>query len=156
MNKYLSERIIPYEGIESFKLGMKLDEVRQILKNNKIPFDQTMQSNRGTTSEVPWIFITIDSSLTLCFAKNVMYEMYFKNDFKGKLPNGGYIGMDMEQLEKLDPLLEYNDDEEDFNSKNGYWILDDIDTKKVAIITIFLPIVEKEEFYSYEWVNDYL
>lgn len=74
MNKYLNEKITPYVGTESFKLGMKLEEVRKILKENKIPFNQTEQSNKGTTSAVPWVFITIDSSLTFCFAKDVMYE----------------------------------------------------------------------------------
>ena len=85
-----------------------------------------------------------------------MYEMYFQNNFKGTLPNGGCIGMDFEQLEKIDPTLKYNDDEEDFNSKNGYWVLDDIDTKKIVTITIFLPVVETDAFYEYEWTNEYL
>lgn len=47
MNKYLNEKITPYVGTESFKLGMKLEEVRKILKENKIPFNQTEQSNKG-------------------------------------------------------------------------------------------------------------
>ncbi len=42
MNKFLNERIIPFEGTESFKLGMKLEEVRMFLKSNKVPFNQTI------------------------------------------------------------------------------------------------------------------
>ena len=85
-----------------------------------------------------------------------MYEMYFQNNYKGTLPNGGYIGMNFAEMEKIDPTLEYNDDDEDFSSKDGYWLLDDIDTKKVVTITIFLSVVETDDFYDYEWVNEYL
>lgn len=156
MNRYLTERIIPFEGIESFKLGMKIEEVRSILKANKIPFNQTEQSNKGTTSNVPWVFITVDSSLTFCFAKEVMYEMYFENQYSGRLPNGVCIGMDSEELMNIDSSLMYNDEEEDFESQEGYWVVDDVLAKKVVCITIFLPIVETESFYNYEWVNEYL
>ena len=156
MNKFLNERIIPFEGTESFKLGMKLEDVRAILKSNKIPFNQTLQSNKDTTDKVPWIFITIDDSITFCFAKEVMYEIYFENNYTGKLPNGGYIGMDFEELRRIDSSIYYNDEEEDFGSKDGYWIVDDIETKKVSMLTIFLPEVETEEFYNYDWVEKYL
>ena len=64
--------------------------------------------------------------------------------------------MNFAEMEKIDPTLEYNDDDEDFSSKDGYWLLDDIDTKKVVTITIFLSVVETDDFYDYEWVNEYL
>jgi hypothetical protein len=47
MNKYLNEKITPYVGTESFKLGVELEEVRKILKENKIPF--TGELNKWTT-----------------------------------------------------------------------------------------------------------
>ncbi len=156
MDHFLMESIVPYEGTKTFKLGMKLEEVRTILKSNKIPFNQTEQSNQGTTSNVLWVFITVDASLTFCFAKEVMYEIYFENQYTGTLPNGGCIGMDLEELMRVDSSLSYNEDEEDFESKKGYWVVDDVSTKKVTCITIFLPVVETESFYDYKWVDEYL
>jgi len=155
-NSLLSENITPYVGLETFKLGMKLEEVRTILKANKIPFNQKIQSNKDTTEKVPWIFISIEESVTFCFAKDVMYEIYLENSYKGVLPNGGYIGMEFRELQEIDPSLVYNDDEEDFESKEGYWVLDNLDTKKVESITIFLPEVPSQAFYTYQWVEKYI
>ena len=45
--------------------------------------------------------------------------------------------MKMSELEEIDKSLKYNEDDEDFVSKNGYWIEDDLDTGKICSITIF-------------------
>ena len=38
----MKENIIPYEGLDSFKFGDKLESIRCILKKLNIPFNQHM------------------------------------------------------------------------------------------------------------------
>ena len=38
----------------------------------------------------------------------------------------------------------------------GYWIEDDLDTKKVIAITVYVREAEdSESFFKYEWVDTY-
>ncbi|MBO4913314.1 MAG: hypothetical protein J5504_11360 [Butyrivibrio sp.] len=155
MIELLNETIVPYVGTDTIKLGMSLQKVRAYLKNNKIPFNQTMDSNKDCTPPVPWIYITIEKSLSMSFVEGVLFEISFENEYTGKLPNGIGVGSDMEELEKKDPSLEYNDDDECFVSEDGYWIIDDIDTGKAQTITVFLREVNSEGFFEYEWTKKY-
>ena len=91
----------------------------------------------------------------MSFVDEVLFEISFENEYMGKLPNGIGIGNSMEELEKQDSSLEYNDDDECFVSAEGYWIIDDIDTGKVQTITIYLEEVNSEEFFEYEWTKKY-
>ena len=151
----LNETIIPFKGTNTIKLGMSLSEIRAYLKDNKIPFNQTMDSNKYCTPPIPWIYITVEKSLSMSFVDEVLFEISFENEYMGKLPNGIGIGNSMEELEKQDSSLEYNDDDECFVSAEGYWIIDDIDTGKVQTITIYLEEVNSEEFFEYEWTKKY-
>lgn len=151
----LNENILPYVGTDTFKLGDNLCNIRQSLKHNKIKFNQRIDPNKGCEPEVPWIFIEIENCITLCFAKDILFEIVLENDYTGKLPNGVFIGMKMSELEEIDKSLKYNEDDEDFVSKNGYWIEDDLDTGKICSITIFLPEVDSEDFFKYEWIDNY-
>ena len=158
MNTIMNYDIVPYEGIGCIKLGMKLEDIRMFLKENKISFDQWVDSNDGFDSEIPGICIRINKSVTLVFVKDILFEAYVENEFKGKLPNGAHIGMSMNQLEDMDPSLTYNDDDEDFISELGYWIEDEIESGTVVTISIFLPEVESsgDEFWTYKWLEKYL
>ncbi len=155
MINLLNETIIPFKGTNTIKLGMSLSEIRAYLKDNKIPFNQTMDSNKYCTPPIPWIYITVEKSLSMSFVDEVLFEISFENEYKGKLPNGIGIGNSMEELEKKDSSLEYNDDDECFVSAEGYWIIDDIDTGKVQTITIYLEEVKSEVFFEYEWTKKY-
>jgi hypothetical protein len=156
MTSLFSEKIVPYHGIDTITLGMTLSEVRNYLKNNKIPFNQAMESNKECTPPIPWISITVDDSLSMSFVKDILFEMSFEGKCSGRLPNGVGIGTEMKELERLDPSLEYDDDDEVFVSQDGYWIIDDIDSGKVKTITVFLEEVESDDFFDYEWTNKYL
>ncbi len=153
---YLFDDIVPYVGTDTFKLGDNLESIRKVLKQNKVPFNQSVDPNKGCEPEIPWTFIEIDDSITLCFVKDVLFEIVFENRFEGKLNNGVRIGTDMSEVKRVDDTLEYNDDDEDFISRQGYWIVDDIDTGKVNTITVFLPEVDEPNFFKYEWVEKYL
>ena len=155
MINLLNEKIVPFKGTDTIKLGMSLSEVRAYLKDNKIPFNQTMDSNKDCTPPIPWIYITIEKSLSMSFVEEVLFEISFENEYLGKLPNGIGVGSDMEELEKTDSSLEYDDDDECFVSDNGYWIIDDIDTGKVQTITVFLEDVNSDDFFEYEWTKKF-
>ena len=95
----LKENIVPYKGIDTIKLGMTLSDVREYLKKNRIPFNQTMDSNKDCTPPIPWIYISIEDSLSMSFVKDVLFEMSFEGNYLGRLTNGVGVGTDMEVLE---------------------------------------------------------
>ena len=156
MKSYLDDAIKPYKGIDSFLFGSKLDYVKKKLKDDLVPYVQTVDSNKGCVPEIPWVFITIANSITLCFVKDILFEIVLENKFAGKLPNGGYIGMRIDILKEIDASLEYNDDEEDYSSVEGYWVSDDVESGKITSITVFVPEIMEESFFDYKWIDQYL
>ncbi len=156
MINIIEETIKPYNGVGCIKLGMTLPQIRAMLKENKTPFNQTVNPNKGCTPEVPWTFIKIFDSITMCFAKDILFSIVVEGKYKGKTAHGLYIGMKMSEAEQLDPTIEYNDEDEDFISKEGYWINDEIESGLICAITIFLPELDSEDFFKYEWVDKYV
>ena len=152
----IEETIKPYIGIGQLQLGMTLPKTRAMLKESKTPFNQSVDPNKGCTPEVPWTFINIFDSVTMCFAKDILFFIVVEGKYKGKTANGLYIGMKMSDAEQLDPTLEYNDEDEDFISKEGYWINDEIESGLICAITIFIPELDSEDFFKYDWVEKYL
>lgn len=152
---FFNDSIIPYVGTDTFKLGDKIENIRSFLKENHIGFDQSIDSNKGCEPEIPWTFIRLSDSITLCFVLDILFEIVLENDYKGKLTNGGYIGMKVSEIKDIDSSLEYNDEDEDFVSSKGYWITDSVDTGNVESITIFLPDVERDDFFKYDWIANY-
>ena len=61
----------------------------------------------------------------------------------------------MSELVKLDNSVFYNEDDEDYISKQGYWVVDELDTNCVEEITVFLPEVEQPDFFEYSWIVEY-
>ncbi len=102
MNGLLNENIIPYQGISSLKLGMTISEVRDYLKQNRIPFNQMGDSNKDCNPPIPWVYITVDSSLSMCFVKDILFEMSFETNYSSKLPNGIGVGDEMMKLKALE------------------------------------------------------
>lgn len=156
MKRYYSDSIIPYEGIDSFRFGQSIEAIRKELKDKKISFNQSVDPHKGCTPEIPWTFIEIGKSITLCFVKEILFEIVLENDFEGKLPNGIKIGMNMDEANRIDNTLQYNDDDEDFISEMGYWIEDDLNTNKVISITVYVKEADdNDSFFKYEWINRY-
>ena len=151
-----NEIIKPFVGIGELKLGMSLNEIRNYLKENKIPFNQSIDPHKGCTPERPWVYIKIYNSITMCFAKDIMFSILLEEGYTGKTENGLYIGMKMADAEKIDSTIEYNDDDEDFISSMGYWINDSIETGLICAITIFISEAkDSTTFFNYEWVEKY-
>ena len=57
----------------------------------------------------------------------------------------------MTDVMKLDPTIEYNDWDEIYESSEGYWIEDDIGTKSVLSITVFIKEIDNEDFDNCNW-----
>ena len=152
----LKEKIIPFEGIESFRLGNTLDEVRDLLKREKISFNQSIIPNKGCTPELPWALIEILGSISMCFVENVLFEIVLENKYQGEIFNGIKLGMTMEEAIRIDPTIRYNEDDEDYISDNGYWLEIDAETDKIVSITVYVPEADDSSvFFTYEWVNKY-
>ena len=79
---------------------------------------------------------------------------YGIDNYIGKLFNGIFIGMSMEEAVATDSTLKYNDEEEDYASDEGYWIEDNLDTNEVSRITIFIKeLLDEDVFFTYNWAK---
>ena len=156
MNNLLSEKVIPFEGTSTFPIGKNLNEVRAFLKAASIPFNQSIDPNKGCSPEIPWTYIELMDSITLCFAQDVLFQIVFENNYEGELINGIRLGMNLSDAIRIDPSIEYNDDEEDYISAQGFWLQKDLDTNTVNSITVYVKEADTPDiFFKYEWVENY-
>lgn len=152
--RILKEKIIPFEGLESFKFGDRIESIRHILKKQQISFDQCMGEKQYIRPDLKHETISIDRSVMLYFVDGILFEIGLENNFIGCLPNETCIGMDMDKAKENDSDLKYDDDDEAYFSSKGYSIVDDIETNKVSYIEIYIPeVVDSEKFFQYEWIN---
>jgi hypothetical protein len=148
----LNEKIEPFVGVGDFKLYMSIEEAKAIIKKENHKYTIEVWENKGCTPEIPWTILRVEKSINLFFANNKLFKIYLENDFIGKLDNGICIGLPMKKVLEIDSSLEYDDWNEDFQSKNGYWIEDDLDNETVATITVFIPeILDDDVFFQYNW-----
>lgn len=151
--KLIESTIVPYEGIGEIKLYSVLSKVKQYLDDNNIKFTSEIWKAEEETIPNPWTVLKIDNSIILYFAANdKLFKIYCTNDFKGSLTNGINLNTSIDDAKKIDNTLEYNDDGEDYESNNGYWVEDDLDNGKVLSITVFIKeILDDNEFDKLEW-----
>ena len=129
----LTTPIIPYEGTGIFKLNSSYDEIKNFLQENNISYKEEI--SQPNEIDPPWYIIGIskngskDDVISITFAKNRLFRICLYEGFEGKLPNGIHIGMPLAEAQKIDPTLTFDDWEEMFVSKNGYWIEDDSCTR---------------------------
>ena len=85
-------------------------------------------------------------------ANDKLFKIYCYNSFRGSLPNGINLDKTLEDAKNIDTSIEYNDDGEDYESKKGYWLEDDLDTGKLLSITVFIKeMLIDETFDSLKW-----
>ena len=150
----LNEKIVPFIGVGDFKLYMTIEEAKSIIKKENAKFSMEIWDNKGCVPEVSWIIIRVENGINMFFAKNKLFKIYMENDFVGKLDNGICINMPMEKVLKIDPTLEFDDWNEIYQSKKGYWIEDNLENKTVLTISIFIPeVLDDDAFDSYEWAK---
>jgi hypothetical protein len=148
------DNIIPYIGCGDFLFDKNIDEIKAILKGKCLKYSIEHWPNKGCTPEVAWDIIRIDDKISMFFAKEKMFKIYFENGFEGVLPNGISLGQRLDEAVKTDQSLKYDEWNEEYVSEHGYWIEDDIETGRIISISIFIKALENDEyFYSYDWCN---
>ena len=150
---FYTEPLIPFEGTESFKLYQNIETVKKVLDANKVSYSIELWDSTYETVPNPWKVIVIDNVISLFFAKNdKLFKIIAWPNYEGALPNGITTGMAMEEAKSLDDTLEYDDWNEVYLSKAEYWLEDDLDTKTVLSISIYIPELLDDDTFDYcEW-----
>ena len=83
-----------------------------------------------------------------------MFKIYVENRFPGRLENGISLGMTIAEAQSIDPSIQYDDWEEEYTSSLGYWLEDDVESREIISITVFIKELENDEvFFRYEWCD---
>ena len=148
------QNMTPFVGVGNVKLLSKLDDLRAYLKSNKIPHQMEVWPNKGCTPEVPWTILRVEGCLSFFFAKGLLWKIEAERGYEGSLPNGIRIGMKMDEAERIDETLEYDDWNEGWHSKFGYWLVDSVETKEVEILCVFIKeLLDEDLFDTYAWTE---
>ena len=145
----LTTPIIPYKGTGIFELNADYDEIKSRLAAHDISYEESTMP--ATDIDPPWTIIDVGGNFELFFAKNRLFKIILKGNFAGSLPNGINLDTTIDDAEEIDPTLEFDDWEEIYESANGYWLEDDLETRKLRWITIFIPALERDDFFKYDW-----
>ena len=144
--------IIPFKGVGKFKLYSSVEDVKKILDDEKFSYSEEIQRHETWTIPEPWILISIKDTINFWFAKNKLFEIWVEKKFNGKLRDGRHVGMSMKEACKIDSELKFDDWEENWESSDGYWIEDEMDTKQVIKIAVFIKeVLDYDLFEKYEW-----
>ena len=148
----MNKTIKPFIGVDNFTLLSSEKTIVGLLKDNNISFTKETWGNDECTVKVSWNVIRTKDSMSFFFANDKLFKIYVGEGFEGALPNGIAVGTDIEDAQKIDPTLKYDDWNEDWSSDEGYWIEDSIDDNKVISITIFIKeLLDDDLFEKYEW-----
>ena len=148
------QNMTPFRGVGDIKLLSKLEDVRAYLTSGKISYQMEVWPNKGCTPEVPWTILRVEGCLSLFFAKGLLWKIEAERGYEGSLPNGIRIGMKMTEAEEIDKTLEFDDWNEDWSSKLGYWLVDSVETKEVEVLCIFIKeLLDEDQFDTYAWAD---
>lgn len=146
------ENIVPFQGYGEFLLYQSINDAKSIIKKHGMKYTSEVWKNSECTNPVPWTMIRINHCIHLFFAKNKLFKIYLTSGCNAKLPNGISIGMKLDDALAIDPDLEYDDWEEDYQSPQGYWLEDDLDSGTVMSISIFIKeALDEDLFEQYNW-----
>lgn len=144
--------IVPFESVGKFKLYSSVEDVKKILDDEKFSYSEEIREHKDFTHPVPWLNIKVNNVISFWFVKDKLFEISLKENFKGSLPNGIYVGMSIEKAKKIDSKLEFNEWDEIWESTLGYWLEDIVATKKIVSIIIFVKeVLDYDLFEKYEW-----
>lgn len=147
---YYREDLIPFRGTDSIQLYQTIDIVREALDKYQVGYSIELWESTSETVPNPWKVIVIEGVLSLFFAKNnKLFKIVAWNNYKGTLPNGIAVGMNISDAQKLDSTLIYNEWNEDYESDNGYWVEDDVESNTIMSISIFIKEVLEEDTFDY-------
>ena len=153
----LTTPIIPYIGTGIFLLNENYSLVTKKLIEKKIKYREKILPPDEENS-LEWKVIDVPKRgykyevAQLFFAKDKLFKIILWEDFQGNLPNGIHTRMQLLDAEKIDPKLERDEEwDELFKSPGGYWLEYSNGTGEIISITIFIPAVESDDFYDYNW-----
>ena len=148
----MSKIIKPFIGVDNYKLLSSEQDIVELLKTENVSFEKEIWSNEECTVKVPWTILRANNSMSFFFAKDKLFKIFMQNGFDGSLSNGITIGTNIEDAQQTDKSLHFDDWNEDWSSNEGYWLEDDIDTKNIISITIFIKeLLDDDLFEKYEW-----
>ena len=151
----LTTQIIPYKGTGNFIFDYSYDIIKKYLESMRIPYNEEIIA--PTDIDPAWHIISISkksskyNAVQFFFTKNKLFKICLCEDFEGSLSNGIHTGMTIENALNIDKKLFYNDESELYESPDGYWLDYERDSRKIFTISIFIPAVEREDFYEYNW-----
>lgn len=136
--------IIPFKGMGGINLYSTIDELQPILSDKK---------SKKTILNEEWTRYDIGKSLMLFFhEKNrKLFKICTQEEYQGSLPNGIAVGTDEKEFLNLDETLSYDDFEEVWESKSGYYVETDVETDKAVWISIFVKELLEEDFELCNW-----
>ena len=144
------ESLIPFRGTDSFVFYQNIESAREILDSAKVGYTEELWESPSETVPNPWKVLVVEGIISLFFAKNdKLFKIVVWDNYEGCLPNGVRIGMSIDDAKKLDPTLSYSEWNEDYESELGYWLEDDVETKTVMSISIFIKEVLEENTFDY-------
>ena len=146
------KNIVPFKGYGEFLLYQSVNEAKTVIKNHSMKYTSEVWKNNECTNPIPWTIIRIEDNIYMFFANDKLFKIYLSYGCNAKLSNGISIGMKLDEALAIDPDLEYDDWEEDYQSPHGYWLEDDLDNGTVMSITIFIKeALDEELFEKYNW-----
>ena len=116
----------------------------------KVRYTEELWKSSSETVPNPWKVLVVEGFISLFFAKNnKLFKIIALENYEGCLPNGICTGMSIDDAKKLDPALSYNEWNEDYESASGYWLEDDVETKTVLSISIFIKEALEDDTFDY-------
>ena len=143
----LTTPIIPYKGTGIFDLYGSYKDIKDKMQSQKIKYTEEVW--KETDMDPSWTIINIGEDIELFFTLNKLFKIVLMNNFKGSLPNGINMTTLIEDAKKIDPTLAFDNWDEIYISDNGYWIEDNLDTKKLLSISIFIREIDEDDYYKY-------
>ena len=148
-----SENIYPYIGNDTIRLYQDIAEVKKTLTADGIPFVEEIWSSENETTPNPWNVLVVEDVMSLFFARNgKLFKCVFWENYRGRLPNGITTGMCIDDAQKLDASLLFDEWNEDYESSSGYWIEDDAENGRIISISVFIKeLLDEKQFDMCDW-----
>ena len=136
---FYDDNLVPFKGTESFALYQNIATARKTLAAADVGYTEEVWGSSSETVPNPWKVLIVEGVISLFFAKNdKLFKIVAWENYTGCLPNGIRAGMNIADAIELDSSLSYSEWNEDYESESGYWLEDDIDTKAIMSISIFI------------------
>ena len=142
--------LLPFKGTESFRLYQNIEAARETLDASGVGYTEEVWESSSETVPNPWKVLIVEGVISLFFAKNnKLFKIVAWENYEGCLPNGIRTGMSIAKATELDSTLLYSDWNEDYESELGYWLEDDVDSKTIFSISIFIKEALDEDTFDY-------